>query len=1195
MSDRSADTGSADAVSVVERLTEVVAGLVARDATEEALGLANAARDLASRRVPQDHPAVTEIVRTLAHVHLELGDVTAANGAFEHAVELRAAAVGERHVDYVAALLELGQFFDRTKRYDKAVEVLGRSLDLIDEAGLEDESVRGEFVRGLCLVALADAQAARGVFEAERLYQEGIAFYRTFPHVSDERAYELTARVAGIRQLQGDYDEARRLYHEALEAKGLILGTENPDYAGTLGELAEMNADAGDFATADAQFDDVLRIQRSVLGPDHPGVGRTLDAMGELRRAEGRYAEAAELYEQALALYRQSPRSTDLAEARSLHHLGAVSMLTGDDARAERLLTQSLELSQAALGPDHVQYAPTLEALAILRADQGDYAAAEPLFRDAVRITRDAYGDSPRLASALDNLAQFHDELGDYREAERLYREALQMRRATLPAAHRSIAITLHNLPGVRVKLGAYAEARDLLHETLRVVEQGVGKSHRAYGGSLIALAELYRATGRLEQALPLMREALDNYRQALGDHHPDTAIPLNGLAALYAQTGDREAAEPLFLEALAISRESFGETHQSSMSIASNLAGVYAATGRAGEALDLEIAVETSRDVLLGNAVAIGSERRRMAYLESVEGELHSFLSLVVDYLADEPRAVSAALDLVLRRKAIGAEALAVQRDAVLGGRYPELADRLRQLTALRRRIAETTLSGSVQGNPEAQRELLARLDAEREELEDSLAREIPEMNLSGRLRAVGTSEIAAALPARTALVEIVRTDIFDFTVDRTRGDGLWKAARYLAFVVRSGAPSPRLVDLGEAESIDRHVAEYRTAVTGEPDARSSSADSRPSAQVDGQPAEAFRSAVTAVARDVVSAQRHTRGSDHLEPGRALRRLTFDPIATEIGDATRVFVSPDGELFTIPLQALPLDDGRSLLDVYEFTYLAVGRDLIRIGAAAPAGVKAEEPVVAADPDFDLADNPRRETSGPFRPLPGTKKEGEIVADLLRVPLLAGADVLESVLRSRPSPRILHLATHGYFLPDEASESSQAVRDLPGPVSATGSGLQLGRLSARRLVNPLLRSGLALAGANTWLAGHAIPRRAEDGLLTAEDVTGLDLMGTELAVLSACETGLGQIQAGEGVFGLRRAFELAGARTLVMSLWKVPDDATQALMADFYRRVLGGAGRSHALRQAQIAARARDSHPYSWGAFVCQGDPGPLS
>jgi CHAT domain-containing protein len=141
----------------------------------------------------------------------------------------------------------------------------------------------------------------------------------------------------------------------------------------------------------------------------------------------------------------------------------------------------------------------------------------------------------------------------------------------------------------------------------------------------------------------------------------------------------------------------------------------------------------------------------------------------------------------------------------------------------------------------------------------------------------------------------------------------------------------------------------------------------------------------------------------------------------------------------------------------------------------------------------------------------------------------------------------------------------------------------------------LLRSGLALAGVNTWLQHGQLPAEAEDGLLTAEDVSGMDLLDTELVVLSACETGLGEVRTGEGIFGLQRAFILAGARTLVMSLWKVDDEATRLLMEEFYRRVLAGQGRADAVREAQLAVRAKYPDPYYWGAFVCLGNPGPLA
>jgi CHAT domain-containing protein len=233
------------------------------------------------------------------------------------------------------------------------------------------------------------------------------------------------------------------------------------------------------------------------------------------------------------------------------------------------------------------------------------------------------------------------------------------------------------------------------------------------------------------------------------------------------------------------------------------------------------------------------------------------------------------------------------------------------------------------------------------------------------------------------------------------------------------------------------------------------------------------------------------------------------------------------------------------------------------------------------------ATQPRRsrdvERARPADRLPGTRREGERIAALLGVKAVLDR-VMDQPLRKIRSPRILHLATHGFFLEDQHIEPGSGRREQSA----------MDRLASSRFENPMLRSGLLLAGFNTWRNGGEVPPEAEDGMLTAEDVTGMDLLDTELVVLSACDTGLGQVHTGEGVFGLRRAFAVAGARTLVMSLWKVPDEQTQQLMVDFYSRILRGEGQAEALRQAQQAMRARYPDPYYWGAFICQGDPGPL-
>jgi CHAT domain-containing protein len=584
--------------------------------------------------------------------------------------------------------------------------------------------------------------------------------------------------------------------------------------------------------------------------------------------------------------------------------------------------------------------------------------------------------------------------------------------------------------------------------------------------------------------------------------------------------------------------------------------------------------------DGIIGKILSMGSEQQRAAFLASFRRRRETFLSLALNHLDKSREMVRAAFDLVLRRKALEAEGLATQRDAVMQGRNPDLQAKLRELHTLRALIVQTALAGTGPEGPGAHREWLWKLTGLRDELERELARWIPVMNLERTLRAADRGAVALTLSEEVALVEFVHLDPYDFKAVAARGEAQWKTARYVAFVLPGGAPDElQMVDLGIAERVDRLIGDLRAAVIAEPETEDD--------------------------RDMGKRRAQAAVRTHYGTGSDLRAAVFDRLTPAIGNRTRLLIAPDGELARLPFEVLPTGDGRYLIDDYQITYLSCGRDELRFGAACNGAPSA--PIVLAAPDFDLGSGgrpaPKRAATSqptgrgsPFHRLPGTRAEGERVAAILGVsPWLDGSALEGRLRRECCSPRILHIATHGFLLPnrkrDPFEEYQKGMLDSDSDPPLSGPMME----------NPMLRSGLALAGANTWLAGARswiwdgdLPEEAEDGLLTAEDVTGLDLLATDLVVLSACETGLGKIHVGEGVFGLRRAFVLAGAKTLVMSLWKVPDEQTQQLMVNFYERLLAGEGRAEALRQAQLAMKAKYPEPFYWGAFICQGDPSPL-
>ena len=324
--------------------------------------------------------------------------------------------------------------------------------------------------------------------------------------------------------------------------------------------------------------------------------------------------------------------------------------------------------------------------------------------------------------------------------------------------------------------------------------------------------------------------------------------------------------------------------------------------------------------------------------------------------------------------------------------------------------------------------------------------------------------------------------------------------------------------------------------------------------------------------------------------------RLVLDPLSSATRGVNTLFISPDGELNRVPFAALPAPGSSQLLsEALQLRILTTGRELLDMQNAPHS--KSSQALVVANPAFDrtpgsvqspaIASSSQQRSgdlgSPRWAPLPGTAKGGAAIAQITGGRLLAGEQARAAAIRQQQAPRLLHLATHDFFHPD-LPEAGRKYAHLKRSSTAQGPAALSGE-------NPLLRSGIALSGADQPDADPA-----DDCYLTALEVARLNWKGTELVVISACESGKGDIQAGDGVYGLKRAIAVAGARSSLLSLWKVDDRATAAFMESFYNKLEAETGRADALAATQqefrLSSIAGWRHPYVWAAFQLQGEWG---
>lgn len=836
----------------------------------------------------------------------------------------------------------------------------------------------------------------------------------------------------------------------------------------------------------------------------------------------------------------------------------------GQYRAAIKLALDLVANTEKTLGPDNPNTANALIALGNLYRLTGQYTEAEPVLKRALTIQEQGRGAGRNrsIAFTLSFIAMLYNSTGRYAESEPLIKRALDIRERAKIQHPEGIAFLLSLLAETYFYTGRQAEAEPLMKRTVEIWEKHDNYFPDGMAYSLTTIAKIYRMTGRPAEAEPLVRRSLEICEKNLGPNHSNIAYALSNLAYIYRATGRGPEAGPLYIRALSIYEKSLGPNHPVVSIALNNLGFWFGVVGRHEKADAVFKRAAAIQDSVRQSIFTLLTEKQKLSYMRTQEYGIHGYLSHTAMFPASGAASVGDTFDAWLRWKGSVIEAQGRYLEALNTSDDPRMQQKLLAFTEVNKEIARLEMSGPMKTDPDEYKRKMSGLQKTRSAVEQELMAGNREFLLQKKAQAVDVQGLSAMLPPDSVYLDFAKIRFFDYQKKK------WAGSHYLLFIFNPGNPKDvRLLDIGPSDTIDRHINAYLKEIG------------------------------RAAREGVLPAEKELR-----REAASLYQLLIKPVEPFLAKKNQIFVSPDGNLNLIPFEALVTPSGRHMIEDWLISYVGAGRDVVKF---VKTSLKGGVSLIIADPDYDLGRKEMEKAAAAagstkakvrshitrdaarmhFDRLPDTKKEADAIEKILKdffgqeVINRQDKSALEYVLFKSSSPKVLHLATHGYFLTQEETRESDRAPDMEP------AGDQLHDTSVV-IENPMIRSGVVLAGVNT-----SLKEGKDEGMVTAEKVLSLNLKGTDLVVLSACQTGVGDVQSGEGVFGLKRAFILSGAKTLVMSLWSVPSQETVELMTSFYTLISRGQTNSRALREAKLAVMKQKPNPFFWGAFVLTGSP----
>ncbi len=1067
-------------------------------------------------------------------------------------------------------LNEQGRQFRKEKKYNEAISAFEKAL-----AKLEPKSKNYAIVMNNLALTYDDMQ---NLAKAEECYKRAADAYKATVGEKNENYITTIENLAYLYQQQGKFDLAEEYYSQALALNKEVLGTKDPRYAEALESLAKLAEKAGKRNRAEELYVEHLKLQKDNLGEKHPAYAAAMENLAKFYQNEGKFTLAEDYFKDVIKIRKRNKQEQSPEYANTLNNLALLYKVSGKLTLAEQTYEEALAVYKATLGEKSTAYAVVVKNLADLYFMQAKYQKAEEYYKISRNIVKENVGEKhPDYALALKDLGKIYYIRSEYAEAEKAYAQAIEILK-TRGKNTREYASLINDLANIYRMQGLLEKAEPLIAESIQITKEIYGTKHPDYARSLYNLALLYaRKEGQSERVEKMYQEVLDACRNNPADIQLYSLV-LNALANIYNNRGEFEKAEPLYQEGLKIARKNLGNKHPTYARALNNLAIMYRQKAKFEKAIELFTEVAQIRKEILGekhleygktlrniaelyyvekkfdkaepyyieaNRIFLEQIRKNFSTLSEKEKEIffkyfqqsfvmfHSFMLLRKDA---NPDLIEEAYNNQLAIKGILLSEQNRLRNTILKSNDQELISLYQKWQAKKDSVAQIYMKNN---EADSMRINTEPLEKEIEEIEKQLSLKSALFAQTHQKKFTTFKEVQSVLELDEVAVEIVRFQKFDYRFT----DSIY----YVAFVVSKNYSKPQLAFL------------WRTTP-----------------KIEQEELAFYRNSIRTRKEDLAS-----------------YNLFWKPIEQKIHEinpnAKKIYLACDGVYYAInPNTLLNPETKKYLIDERPVQIVISTRDIVKLKNSSQ-NLILKNAVLLGYPDYeeDEADGVATPTDtlklaelddmtryrSTIVNLPGTKKEVDAIEKILKTKNLEVQKFTEKKANEKNikdvySPSILHIATHGYFLED-INEDLNETKAEP---------------KQTKNFNPLIRSGLLLAGVQKTLRKEK--KTNEDGILTAFEAQTLNLSETDLVVLSACETGAGEVKNTEGIFGLQRAFQVAGANTAVTSLWKVDDAATEFLMTNFYAFWLKGASKYNALHNAMKETRKKFPQPYYWGAFV---------